>query len=255
MKSFENPGEPSPIDTGLGLPLLDVAGTRVVSVDGRPTGAPPLPSFFYEKYRAISLHVLEDGWPAPPENRAAQEAFLKGRQLLTEGEVLEAIPLLREAVRLEPFYLKAWNDLGLAIRTFGVDLFEAEAVFRRILALSEDASLSTVRLAAHGNLAGLYTELALHISQEPPEQQLYLHLADIEYGHAVKAREQAFSWLLGGWALVRLKQGDREHAALLWQQALAADPDREILQHLYAEHPEVAALDGAAFGSEGSSQE
>ena len=96
--------------------------------------------------------ALDAGASRPPLPSAPSSPHVaRGRELLTAGDAAQAITVLDEAVRLDPFSVEAHHLLGRALRACGEH-------FRAMTELERAVELRPDHLAALRTLAALYEE-------------------------------------------------------------------------------------------------
>jgi len=175
----------------------------------------------------------------PLANALAAPHLNAGKQARLRGETLNAIACFREAIRLQPDCVPAYNNLATALQKEG-RLDEAIAVLRQALALDPGRAL------LHNNLGGLLQqqgelEAAIAAYRQALALDPALSLAHLNLGKALIAREQwqealdAFdvahrqqpasveTLLQRGMALTKLKRYPEALSA--YEQALALAPD------------------------------
>ncbi|MGD0189166.1 MAG: sulfotransferase [Rhizomicrobium sp.] len=91
----------------------------------------------------------------PSVQKAAQERFQGGAQLLRSGRPSQAIPLLEEAIRLDPAHFNAHHALAAALLRSGRNA-EAGSILLRAVALRPDSA------AAWQDLGATYDRQNLH---------------------------------------------------------------------------------------------
>jgi len=158
--------------------------------------------------------------------RSARALRNQGQYLVRKSRFAEAIPVLREAVRIYPLYDPAWIDLGIAQMQSRREK-EGEASLKEALRLNPDAP------EAHLALGALYLGTGrLEESQRHLERAVAL---------APRFAESRFN--LG---TLYLRQGQRKLAIDHFKAALALEPGRGDAHHnlavaLYLEGDETEA--------------
>ncbi len=153
----------------------------------------------------------------PTDNPAAYDLFLKARQLRYGGSVTEAkgiIPLLEQAVQLDPKFAAAWADLGSrrAFNYFNIDPTAA------LLAKAKEAIDAAVRLAPDDPAVlegqGDYYYYCYRDYARAAEN--YARLAEL------RPNDPALFWSMG---LIERRQGRFADAWRNFQRAMELDPD------------------------------
>jgi Tfp pilus assembly protein PilF len=128
-----------------------------------------------------------------------------GLLYVERGNPEDALPHLREALRLDPDSPRSWNNLGLALRRLSHDR-EAQEAFRRALELSpgdpQIANNLAVAWIASESWADAVSLLERTARQHPTDLATWLHLG-----------------------LARRGQGDLGGAAAALERVLELDPD------------------------------
>jgi len=129
-----------------GIPTAVTRQLNDVSQMGRH---PPRP---FSDLHDLTFEESDDptvGAHAPPPHeptRAARKAALKGEHFTKKNRHEEAVAQYREAVKLDPLYYEAWNNLALELEAAG-QLDEAVATFRRMIQSTPEHVLGFTNLA------------------------------------------------------------------------------------------------------------
>jgi tetratricopeptide (TPR) repeat protein len=153
---------------------------------------------------ARALLARERAAAAPGEPPDAYLAL--GQALLARGDAAEALPWLREALRLRPHALEARTSLALALQGVG-DLDAALEELRRAVRLHPGAARARLALAT-----------ALVARQDWPAARRELEALVAAQPDLLQAR-----YSLG---VVRYAQGDLEGAITAYREVLALDPEQ-----------------------------
>ena len=110
----------------------------------------------------------------------AQAHLEKGRMLSAKGDPDGAIAAYREAIRLDPDYVKAHNNLGTALYAKG-DLDGALAEFRAVLRLDPNHVYAHMNLGIvlqqKGDLEGALEEYRTAVRLDPADYKTHQNLA------------------------------------------------------------------------------
>ncbi|HEY4575856.1 MAG TPA: tetratricopeptide repeat protein [Thermoanaerobaculia bacterium] len=169
-----------------------------------------------------------------------------GAELLRAGRLNEALPWLREAVRIDPELGDAWVDLGVGLRRAG-DLEGAEAAYRKALEVNPQGAAAYQNLAALLRLRGHAREaddllaLSTRASGQSPFSYLALGDLSLSQGRLDEARRfyRRAMWLnrddpepYAALGLAALAGGDRREAEKWLRKASARDKGNERVRRL-----------------------
>ncbi len=159
---------------------------------------------------AAALEKARSGIPSRPRTEASPEAlasFERANDLRARGRLGEAEALYREAIRLDPRFAKAYNNLGSVLGRQGRT---AEA----ILEISKALELAPNLPEAHNNLGIV---LAIRGESEQAMRQF-------EQGLSLDPRDATAHFNLG---LLLAKQGRAAEAIGHYEEAIRLDPGYE----------------------------
>lgn len=91
------------------------------------------------------------------ERSAAEDAYFRGLDLISEGQTAKAVAVLRECVALDSNFLDALHALTRALQDAG-ELEEAILVAQRLIALDPDDVLAHTRLSILYQSKGMVPE-------------------------------------------------------------------------------------------------
>jgi tetratricopeptide (TPR) repeat protein len=132
-----------------------------VTNETRPGRNAPCPCGSGEKYKrccgALSgqAQAASGSNGARPDSQAARTQFQRGVQALRAGQPAASIPILLEAVRLDPMHFETHHALATALLRSG-RFADASAILLRAVALRPDSA------AAWQDLGAAYDHLSLH---------------------------------------------------------------------------------------------
>ncbi|HKQ06453.1 MAG TPA: winged helix-turn-helix domain-containing protein [Blastocatellia bacterium] len=143
------------------------------------------------------------------ENRQAYELYLQGRDLYLNNNFMAAVPLLEEAVRLDPNFALAWAHLGRArnaaasFKLRGRDLhLSAQAAYDQALNLNPDLTEAVIFKA------NLFTDTN-RVEQSVP---LLRRLLTANPNHAEAHWELGYAYRFAGMLAESVEEGERARA-------------------------------------------
>lgn len=169
-----------------------------------------------------------DGAPAPPLLRERLEAARRARRRFEESGYEDAVPLLREAIELDPTFAPAYAELSLTYSAWGLRRESACLGLRHEVRLSEYQSLY--------DLARDFAAEALRLDPGLGAAHLAMACALRRGAGADPARRAREAE-----RAVELEPGDVEARAELWRAA-GYDPDDPEPRRCLEEEPGLLAL-------------
>lgn len=187
--------------------------------------------------RSSTVSVQQLQYKPRPE---AKRAYQEGLKAYSEKNVDLARQKFRQAVELDPGYVRAYNDLA-AVEMDEKRYADAEPWLRAALDKDPDAPLSLLNLGIVLDHLGRYQEAVLALRktlQLRPQwisPKVYLGIALVETNELAEAerfllrgvratgRQEALAFLYLG--KLYAAKGEREKAVSAWESYLARDPD------------------------------
>ncbi|WP_179076668.1 TIGR03032 family protein [Nostoc sp. C057] len=164
---------------------------------------------------------------------AARSQFEKGKQLAQQGDLPAAVGCFQAALRLQPDYIAAYNQLGNALQGLG-RLEEAIATYQHIIHLNPNVAPAHCNLGATWQMQGK-TEEAIAAYQRAIELKPDFALAHLNLGK-LHANQQ--SWREAAQCLQQVVRLQPEAAAPYYELG-------NVLQKLGETEKAIACLDNA----------
>nr|MDZ8063516.1 TIGR03032 family protein [Nostoc sp. EkiNYC01] len=150
-------------------------------------------------------------WLRPPKAThkfltiSARSLFEQGKQSVQQGDLQRAIASFREAIRLQPDYIAAYNQLGNALQGLG-QMEQAIAAYQKLLLINPNVAQANCNLGAIWQMQGK-TEEAIAAYQRAIQLKPDFALPHLNLGRLYSNQQ---SWL---------------EAAQCLQQAIQLQPD------------------------------
>ncbi|MBW4641511.1 MAG: TIGR03032 family protein [Goleter apudmare HA4340-LM2] len=179
---------------------LVAEGCTQIRVVYQPTALTAMPAAGVAN--ALEPLLLKLGWQSPQNTQngerrshkfltiSARSLFEQGKQSAQQGDLQRAVASFSEAIRLQPDYIAAYNQLGNALQGLG-RLEEAIAAYQRLLEINPNVAEAHCNLGAIWQMQGK-TEEAIAAYQRAIQFKPDFALAHLNLGR-LHANQQ--SWL------------------------------------------------------------
>ena len=128
--------------------------------------------------------IMETPMMCPTKSKRAREVYNQGKDAEEAGQLPEAIKLFESAVKADPKYCDAMDNLGLSLRRTG-KIDEAIGWYRKSIAILPKNGTSRMNLAAALRMKKAYAESAVEyqalIDLIPDDPEGYYGLATVKF--------------------------------------------------------------------------